>query len=358
MIATRPAWRRGCLVALGVIAALMAWLGLGFGAIDLSLGDIVLGAVKRAVSWGEVAQSTSPREMIFFSLRLPRVLAGLLVGATLAVAGASLQGIFRNPLADPGLIGVSSGAALAVVVSIVLGARIATWLGAAPETWSGSSHAMAFVAFLGALVATWLVLKLGLGRGGRIDVTLLILAGVAINALAGAVIGMMTYLADDAELRSLTMWTLGSLTGVGWTELGVIALGSSPGLAWLLLRWQRFDLLILGEREAAHLGLDVHRFQRLVVMACAMVVGVGVAFTGMIGFVGLIVPHIMRLLGGASHRFVLPGSALLGGALLVGADTLARTLAAPAELPIGVLTSLIGAPFFIYMLLSARGGLS
>lgn len=182
----------------------------------------------------------------------------------------------------------------------------------------------------------------------------MLLAGVAINALAGALIGLATYMADEKELRSMTLWTLGSLGALGWKEIGIMACGMLPGMAWLVSRASSFDLLSLGEREAFHLGMDVSRFQRQVILACALVVGIGVGFTGMIGFVGLVVPHILRLMGGATHRFVLWGSILLGGSLLTCADLLARTLAAPTELPIGVITALMGAPFFLYLLYGSR----
>ena len=287
---------------------------------------------------------------IFWSLRLPRVLAGMIIGAALSIAGAALQGVFRNPLADPGLIGVSSGAVLAVVLCIVVGQGALEGLSVMTSGWVDmDTFGVPLAAFLGALGATSLVLRLGLRRG-RVDVTLLILAGVALNALTGSVIGLLTYMADDKALRSLTIWTLGSLSSVTWREVGVIALCAVPGMAWLVRQAPSFDLLLLGESEAYHLGLDAHRFQRRVILVCALIVGVGVGFTGMIGFVGLVVPHMLRLLGGASHRYVLLGSVALGGALLVGADTIARTVAAPAELPLGVLTALIGAPFFIYLL--------
>ena len=325
-------------------------LGLGVGAVSISPGQM-WSVLWSTLSGGELTGDLATRGVILTSLRLPRVLLAGLIGASLAVSGSALQGVFRNPLADPGLIGVSSGAALAVVVWIVLGVggMVSPELGA----WV-SVLGVPLCAFMGALTATFIVLKLGM-RGQGNDVATLILAGVALNALAGAVIGLATYMADEEELRSLTMWTLGSLGGVGWQEIILIAVCAVPGMMWLVRQASEFDLLLLGESEAYHLGMDVRTFQRRVIVVAAIVVGVGVGFTGMIGFVGLIVPHILRLLGGATHRFVMPASVLLGGSLLMFADMLARTLAAPAELPLGVITALMGAPFFIYLLRSQVG---
>lgn len=335
------------LLILGVSLA----LGACIGAVSLS-GEALLGVL------GLGDGATPLEETLFWTLRAPRVVGGALVGASLACAGAALQGIFRNPLADPGLIGVSSGAAVAVVAVIVFGRELAGWMsGVTGGALGMETVVMPGAAFLGALLATLAVVRLGT-RGGRVEVATMILAGVAINALVGAMIGLATYLADEAELRSMTLWTLGSVGAMSWRQVGVIALCAVPGMTWLAWRWRSFDLMLLGEREAHHLGLDVGRFQRRVIAVCAVVVGVGVGFTGMIGFVGLVVPHLLRLSGGASHRLVLPGAALAGGSLLVGADLLARTVVAPAELPLGVVTALLGAPFFLFLLQRdrARGG--
>lgn len=338
---------------LGALALLLPCImvcALKVGAVDISWSELA-----SCLTGGALGHNERPSlEVIFWSLRAPRVVAGVLVGAALAVAGASLQGIFRNPLADPGLIGVSSGAALAVVGLIVVGSPFFDMLAAHTGGVLGmTTLGTPLAAFFGALCTTLCVMKLGM-RGGRVDMATMLLAGVAINALAGALIGLATYMADEKELRSMTLWTLGSLGALGWKELGVMALGMVPGLVWLVRCAKSFDLLALGEREAAHLGMNVSSFQRRVIMACALVVGVGVGFTGMIGFVGLVVPHILRLMGGASHRFVLWGSLLLGGMLLTCADLVARTIVVPTELPIGVVTALMGAPFFLYLLHGSR----
>lgn len=270
---------------------------------------------------------------------------GCLVGAALGVSGTALQGLFRNPLADPGLLGIASGAALAAVAVIVLGDELglARLMGL---------YALPVAAFLGGLGVTLLIYRLAQGQEGT--VAGLLLAGIALNAVAGAATGLVIYFADDDELRTLTFWGMGSLAGATWHAVAValpflaLALGPLPRLATAL------NALLLGETEAAGLGIDVERVKRRIVLCVALAVGASVALTGVIGFVGLVVPHVLRLMLCADHRYLLPGAALLGAALLVGADLCARTLVAPAELPIGILTSLVGGPFFIWLLVRER----
>lgn len=320
-------------------------VGLTVGAAQISLTDAlaVLGA-----KLGLVASPGAQVDTIVWSIRLPRVLMGICVGAALALCGAALQGMFRNPLADPGLIGVSSGAAAGAVTAVV-----ARWLLEPVLGWVPQSLLLPAAAFGGGLVATILVYRIAT-HGGRTSVATMLLAGIAVNAAAGSLIGLMTYAADEAELRSLTLWTLGSLGSADWAQVGVCA-ASLAVAGWLLLRRSRqLDALLLGESEARDLGIDVGSLERHVVALSAVVVGAAVAFTGLIGFVGLVAPHITRLWRGPSHRIVLPASMLLGAGLLVCADTVSRTLVAPAELPIGIVTSLVGAPFFLYLLVRRR----
>ncbi len=326
-----------------LVALVMSMLvAAGIGAVELDWVKVASLVTERVGIYE--ADASLVERSVFWVIRAPRILLAVLVGGALGLSGAALQGIFRNPLADPGLIGVSSGAALCVVGAIVFGAALSLPV---------SPWFIPLAAFVGAILATVCVLQLAT-RGSRVDVATMLLAGIAINALAGAFIGFATYIADDAQLRSLTMWSLGSLGGAGWREVGLIALFTIPGAAMILRQQRALDLLLLGEREAGHLGIDVTRTRRIIIAACALMVGVGVGFTGIIGFVGLVVPHVLRLAGGAAHRWVLPGSLLGGAILLLAADTLARTIAAPAELPIGVLTSLVGAPFFLALLLGQR----
>lgn len=279
---------------------------------------------------------------ILVSLRLPRVVLAAVVGATLGCAGAAMQALFRNPLVDPGLLGTSSGAALGAVGAIVLGAALTVPAGLQP-------FLVPAAAFAGALLATRLALRLG-GASARIDGVLLLLAGIAINALAGAAIGLFTHLANDAQLRAITFWNLGSLGGASWTTLLTVTVPSTLGLAALLGMARPLNVLLLGDREAFHLGIDIDRVRRRVIAAAALGVGACVSAVGIIGFIGLLAPALVRVWRGPDLRMLLPASGLFGATLLVLADLFARTLTAPAEIPVGILTSALGAPAFVLLL--------
>ena len=302
--------------------------------------------------WFSTADLPTDQVLIIEHIRLPRTLMGILVGATLALTGAAMQGLFRNPLADPGLIGVSSGAALGAALMIVLGSSM---LSALPSFVL--PYATVLGAFAGGVITTWLVYRLGQSVQGT-SVASMLLAGIAIAAISGAVIGMLSYLADDAMLRTLTFWNMGSLGSANYQRVAVLALCCA--LVWWRLPRQAkaLNALLLGESEARHLGVDVERVKRELVLLTALGVGACVAAAGLIGFVGLVVPHLVRLLLGADHRRVLPVSMLLGASLLLLADVGARLLIAPAELPLGIITALLGAPFFLALLMRAqrRGG--
>ncbi|RAL20331.1 heme ABC transporter permease [Lujinxingia litoralis] len=340
--AAERARRRGLtLVSLGGALVVVALVSLGAGAVAIAPGE-VRSALISLVFGG--AEADAMHLAVVGTIRAPRVLFGALVGATLGVSGAALQGIFRNPLADPGLIGVSSGASLGVACAMMLGGSLsgmkAGWLAGAMIPAAG---------FVGGLIATSIVYRLAT-RGGRTDVATMLLAGIAINAFCGAGLGLLIYAASDTELRDFTLWTLGSLTTASWSVLALATPVAVLAMAGLIAQQRQLNAMLLGESEAYHLGIDADAVKKRVVALSALAVGASVGFAGMVGFVGLVVPHLLRLAGGADHRLVLPGSALLGAALLVGADALARTVAAPAELPIGVITSLIGAPFFLWLL--------
>ncbi|NYH25160.1 FecCD family ABC transporter permease [Paraburkholderia bryophila] len=283
---------------------------------------------------------------VLLQIRLPRVVLALLVGAGFGSAGSALQALFRNPLADPGLIGISSGAALGASTLIVLGPMI----GALSLVWLPAA------AFLGALTVAALVYRLAAARG-RLALPLLLLAGIAINALAGAAIGLLTYLADDAQLRSLTFWSLGSLGGAQWPVLGAVAPFVVTGALVIARNSHALNALQLGETEAQHLGVPAQAVKRTVLVASALGVGALVSCTGVIGFIGLVAPHCVRLACGPDQRVVMPGAILLGATLTVLADLAARTVAAPAEVPLGILTALIGAPFFLALLWRSRSQL-
>ena len=329
--------------ALGAALVLVALASIGTGAVSLPIPRVasILAAGREA----GLADPASARDaVIVFDIRLPRTLIGLLVGGALATAGALLQGLFRNPLADPALIGVSAGSGLAAALVIVLGHAYVTGPGPLPFA------ALPVAAFLGALLATILLYAVATRRG-RTSIATMLLAGLAIAALASAGIGFLAFLSDDRQLRDITFWTLGSIGGATWSKFAVIGpvIGAVLCAAPLLAR--ALNALVLGEAEAFHLGIAVERAKRIVILLVALAVGTAVAVAGPISFVGLVVPHILRILIGPDHRLLLPASALGGGILLVGADMAARTIVAPAELPIGIVTAFVGAPYFLWLLL-------
>lgn len=289
-------------------------------------------------------------EIVITEVRLPRAAMGFLVGAALAVSGAVMQGLFRNPLADPGIVGVSSGASLGAVTCIVFGSTVL-----APFTAVFGIFALPVIAFAGSLAVTFVLYRLGT-REGETQVATMLIAGIAISALAMALTGLLIYMADDRQLRDITFWSLGSLAGSTWQKAGVAALVIIPALATVPFLARALNAFTLGEAAAFHMGVPVERFKRVAIVMVAAATGVSVALSGGIVFVGMIVPHLIRLAAGPDHRFLLPASALLGGSLLVAADMITRVVVAPAELPIGILTALIGAPFFLWILLKDRSG--
>ena len=302
----------------------------------------VAGSLLRAIGIDTDWAPTDPIvESTLWVVRFPRIVMALVVGAALAVAGAVMQAIFGNPLAEPGVVGVSSGAALGAATAIVVGASV---LGVA---------GVAVAAFLGGLVATLLVYVVS-RAGGRTEVVTLLLTGIAVNAIAQAGIAFVLFVADSASREQIVFWQLGSLGGSLWSQVAVVAAVAVPGVLVALELARRYDLLALGERNARHLGVDVERLRLVSIVLVALLTGVAVAFTGIIAFVGLVVPHLIRMIIGPAHRGLVLASAVGGGALLVIADLLTRTLVAGAELPIGMLTSLVGGPFFFWLLYRQR----
>lgn len=284
---------------------------------------------------------------IWLTIRLPRVLLAVLTGMALAVSGAVMQGLFRNPLADPGLLGISSGAGLAVALSVVLPVSLPPLL----ALWLPS-----LAAFAGSLVVMLLIFSFSRLAQGQL--ARLLLVGIAINALCGAAVGVLSWLSNDQQLRQLSLWGMGSLTGAQWPSLLVCALLIVPALLLVQTRARRLNLLQLGEEDAHYMGVDVKRTQRQLLVLSALLVGTAVAVSGIIGFVGLVVPHVMRFCLGSDHRWLLPGAALAGAILLLLADTLARTVVIPAEMPVGLLTSLLGGPWFLWQILRQQRGLN
>lgn len=302
----------------------------------------VAGSLLRAMGIDTAWAPSDPIvESTLWVVRFPRIVMGLAVGAALAVAGAVMQAVFGNPLAEPGVVGVSSGAALGASAAIALGASVLGGPG------------VALFAFLGGLLATLLVYVVA-RAGGRTEVVTLLLTGIAVNAIAQAGIAFVLFVADTASREQIVFWQLGSLGGSRWDQVALVAIVATVGIAVALVLARRYDLLALGERDARHLGVDVERLRIVSIVLVALLTGAAVAFTGIIAFVGLVVPHLIRMIIGPAHRGLILASAVGGGALLVVADLLTRTLVAGAELPIGMLTSLVGGPFFFWLLYRQR----
>lgn len=281
---------------------------------------------------------------VLTQIRFPRVILGVIVGASLGIAGTALQGLFRNPLADPGLIGVSAGAGLGAATWVVLGAAAMPFLG----PWG-----MTLAAFAGGALVTWLAWKMA-NVQHLVSTVHLLLAGVAFNSLAGAGIGAMVFLSNDEQLRTITFWMLGGLGAATWPAVTAAAAVSLLGMLILLPMGRSLNLLALGEADAYHLGINTKSINRRVILGGTLAVGAAVSAAGGIGFIGLVIPHLLRLCIGPDHRFLLPGSALLGAMLLVASDLLARVAAAPLEIPVGVITAFLGAPFFLWLVWKQR----
>ncbi|MEO0619201.1 MAG: iron ABC transporter permease [Pseudomonadota bacterium] len=327
-----------------LVAAALASLGIG----PTGLSFEAIPAALRGV-WSDdsdpVAQQSA---LILFDLRLPRTLLGMFVGAALAVSGAMMQGLFRNPLADPGIVGVSAGAGLFAVATIALSdGPLAFWA----ETLG--IYALPVSAFLGGAVAT-LVLVIAAGRGGQMMVGTLLLAGIAMAALAGAATGAIAQASNDQELRDLTLWQFGSLTGSSWDKVAAIVPFAIVLIIFLPRTVRALNGLLIGEAEAFHLGVNVARAKFLIIGLTAVGVGASVAVAGLIGFVGIVVPHFVRLIAGPDNAVVIPASALCGATILLIADVIARIVVQPAEFPVGLVMALIGAPIFLHLILRRR----
>lgn len=320
--------------------------GLNSGAVDIPIETIIdLGfEVFQSSDKDTVSQQV---KTILLDIRLPRICLAILIGAILAISGAVMQGLFRNPLAAPSLIGVSSGASVGASAVIVLAGA---WLQS--NTALGLSL-VAVGAFIGSFLVTMLVYRLSTSALGT-SVTTMLLAGIAVSALAGAVSGLLSYYADNEMLRQISIWQMGNLSTANWQRVLVLAVVAILVLSLFPRESKSLNALLLGESEARHLGIDVQQVKRKLILLTTLGIGTAVAIGGMIGFVGLIVPHIVRLLIGPDHRWLLPASALAGGVLLLLADTIARIIIAPTELPTGILTAILGAPFFIMLLVQQR----
>lgn len=298
-----------------------------------------------SLTWHDLAQAEFSESVwqIWLNIRLPRILLAVIVGLALALSGALFQGLFHNPMADPALIGVNSGASLAVATSILLPTLL-------PSDWA--IYGTMLFAFLGSLLVSALIY--GLSYRANASMQKLLLAGIAVNALCFALVGMLTYISNDQQLRQFTLWTMGSLGQAQWQPLIVAGLIILPVAVYSFTLANKLNLLQLGDEEAHYLGVDVVRLKKQLILLGALLVGSAVAVSGAIGFIGLVIPHLVRFKLGADHRWVLPASALAGAILLLTADTLARTAFSPAELPVGMLTSFIGAPYFLWLVMKYK----
>ncbi|PTR27589.1 iron complex transport system permease protein [Rhodococcus sp. OK519] len=341
-VTSRPKVRPGTVVVgLVVLLAALALASACIGQVPTSPGE-VLGSVLHRIGIDLGPMPSHPSgEVTLWQVRFPRVILAILVGAALGCSGALLQGVFSNPLAEPGVIGVSAGAAVGASAAIVLGGAFT------------AGPAVAGAAFVAGLITTTLVYLLARSEG-RTEVVTLVLTGVAINAFAGGLIAFFTFVASPAARDQIVFWQLGSLNGATWNAVAIVAPMAIAGIAASMLIAPKLDLLALGESAARHLGVDVEKLRLIAIVIVAVLVSSGVAFTGIILFVGLVVPHVMRMLVGPGHRLLLPASVLGGSIVLLAADLGARTLVPNADLPLGMLTSLVGGPFFFWLLRRTR----
>jgi iron complex transport system permease protein len=338
MTAARDRARTAILLALAAAMAAVAVASIRFGAIDFSLRQMVQATF--AVVTGHEPATLDGR--IFAEIRLPRAVLTLLVGACLGVGGTLMQALFRNPIVEPGLVGTSSGAALGSALYFVLGSVL---------SFKAGPWALPVAACIGGVVATYLVFALAQsGDEGRSSIVMLLLTGLAINALCLSGVGFLSYIARDPQARSIIFWNLGTMSGADWTSVTIVGVATLGGIALALRYAKPLNALMLGEQEATYLGVNVRRLKWAVLTINVAMVAVATAFTGVIGFVGLIVPHILRILHGADNRYLIAGSALLGATLLSVADLIARVSIRPAELPIGIVTSVVGVPVFLWLL--------
>jgi iron complex transport system permease protein len=329
---------RMTLAALFVALLVTTAASIRFGAIDFSARDMVV-AVSHTLSG---AGDLTLNQRIFMQLRLPRAILCLFVGACLGIGGTLMQGLFRNPIVEPGLVGTSSGAAFGAAMFYVFAGVLKVSVGA----WT-----LPLTACLGGVISTYLVFMLAHTRNeGRSSIMLLLLTGLAINALFMSGIGFLSYIARDPQARSIIYWNLGTVSGASWNSVIVVGLATGAGTAAALFCAKPLNALMIGEEEAVALGVNVARLKWIVLAVNVLMVAVATAFTGIISFVGLIVPHILRILRGPDNRFLITGSALLGGMLLSLADLIARMCVRPAELPIGIVTSIVGVPVFLTLL--------
>lgn len=331
-------WRAATLLGLGAALALAVAAATALGTVRIPLGEVAGALVRGLLGRVPVEDAAVGTQTIILQLRLPRVLTAAVVGAALAAAGTVFQGLLRNPMADPYIIGTSGGAALGATLALILPFQV-VWLG------FGAVPILAFVGAVAAVLVVYRVARVGV----RTPVTTLLLAGFAMSSMMAAVMSFLM-LAGARTLQRVVLWTMGGVTASGWGQIAVVAALVALGMGLAYLLSNDLNALMLGEEQAGHLGIDVERRKLALLLVGSLLTAAAVTVSGLVGFVGLVVPHVSRLLFGPDHRFLLPTSALLGAILLILSDLLARTLMAPAEIPVGIITALMGAPFFIYLL--------
>jgi iron complex transport system permease protein len=324
-------------------------LAIRTGAVDISYKEIYISLAK-ALGFHPSNKILPMQEGVFMQIRLPRILLCVIVGAGLSVSGALMQALFRNPIVEPGLIGTSSGAAFGAALVFVVGknffAQYSSLLGI---------FALPVSAFIFSLIATMLVYKLS-SSFGRITVSVMILVGVAVNAIAASCTGFLSYIARDPQARSITFWNLGTFSGADWNSVMLVYAVTIPAIILVLRYSKALNALLLGESEAGYLGIDTDKLKTKIIVLNTFIVAIATSVVGVIGFVGLIVPHLLRMIKSSDNRFLIIGSVFAGAILMNIADMASRVVIAPAELPIGIVTSFVGAPIFIWILLRQKGG--
>ena len=341
----RRTWSRaGILLALGLSLVGVIILATSLGTVAIPFGQVTRMVARRLLGWGAAAGGSPQAEAIILQIRLPRVVTAAVVGSALAAAGTVFQGLLRNPMADPYIIGTSGGAALGATLALILPWQV-MWLGFTP---------VPILAFVGAMSAVLIVYRVA-RVGPRTPITTLLLTGFALSSLMAAVMSFLM-LSGTQTLQRVILWTMGGTTASGWAQLRVVTPLVVVGMVLAFLLAHDLNAFLLGEEQAAHLGVNVERRKLALLMVGSLLTAAAVSVSGLVGFVGLVVPHVARLLFGSDHRFLLPASALLGAVFLVLADLVARLLLSPAEIPVGIITALIGAPFFIYLLRRSKRG--
>lgn len=341
----RKAGYRTIYLTLAILVVITMFISIRVGAVGLTY-DKIMGILAKHLGWSISASFTNVEEQVFLQIRLPRVILGALVGASLSVSGALMQSLFRNPIVEPGLVGTSSGSALGAAFVFVMGKSIA---GSYADVLG--PFLLPIFAFAGGFIATMVVYRLS-NMFGKTNVNTMILAGIAVNAMANGGTGFFSYVARDPQARSITFWNLGTLSGADWNGVMIVSVSTFLGIFFSLRQAKALNALMLGEEEAGYLGIRTERLKQRVIIVNTFLVAMATSLVGVIAFVGLIVPHMLRLVRSSDNRFLIIGSALLGGILLNLADLVARVLVAPSEFPIGIITAFVGAPVFLYMLIS------